>query len=260
VGFTHGLNARDAMLVNPPSIEQRLALRRRPSRGAVMFQRWSELLFVHWEIEAARIQAMLPPGLFVDTFGGRAFVGVVPFYMQRVRPAWLPCVPGISDFLELNVRTYVHDEQGRPGVWFFSLDCNQPLAVWIARRFFALPYFHARMSAARGSDGLIHYRSERRNADADFTCTYGFEGDAFTAEPGTLEFFLVERYLLFANRPRGLFSGQVHHSPYPLRQVKSLRFEGGLLDAQGFPSSEAPAHIIGSPGVKVEIFALKRAA
>jgi len=244
--------------MNPPSIEQRLSLRARPVRRPVMFQRWDDLLFLHWEIEPARIQAMLPPGLFVDTFEGRAFVGVVPFYMRRVRPAWLPCVPGISEFLELNVRTYVHDAQGRAGVWFFSLDCNQPLAVWAARLFFGLPYFHARMTASRAPDGITHYRSTRRGKRAEFACTYALAGDVFAAEPGTLEFFLIERYLLFAQKGRGLFSGRVHHSPYPLQRVEGLTFEGDLLAAQNFPTEAESAHVIGSAGVQVDIFAVEK--
>ena len=117
-----------------------------------MRQCWSGLLFLHWPVDPAMIQSRLPDGLFVDTYDNKAWLGVVPFFMDRVRPVMLPPVPGLSWFLELNVRTYVHDAQGRPGVWFFSLDCNQPLAVEIARRFFHLPYEHAAMKAARRGD------------------------------------------------------------------------------------------------------------
>ena len=110
-----------------------------------MRQRWAGLLVLHWPIEISLIQDRLPPGLHVDTFNGQAWIGVVPFFMQRVRPTGLPPVPWLSWFLELNVRTYVHDDAGNPGVWFFSLDCNQPVAVEIARRAFHLPYQHAAM-------------------------------------------------------------------------------------------------------------------
>ena len=107
-----------------PTAAQRLAMRERPSATQVMHQRWGDLLFLHWPIEAALIQEKLPEGLYVDVFGGQAWIGVVPFYMERIRPVGMPPVPGISWFLELNVRTYVHDSKGRAGVWFFSLDCN----------------------------------------------------------------------------------------------------------------------------------------
>ncbi len=112
-----------------------------------MFQQWRDLLFLHWEYSAAAIQATLPEGLFVDTFGGKAYLGVVPFFMRNIRPRFLPAVPGISDFMEMNLRTYLHDRAGVPGVWFYSLDANQWLAVKIARRFFHLPYEHARAKA-----------------------------------------------------------------------------------------------------------------
>nr|WP_256199118.1 DUF2071 domain-containing protein [Verrucomicrobium spinosum] len=129
-----------------------------------MYQTWSHLLFLHWEWDAAAIQRTLPSGLHVDTFGGSAWVGLVPFFMRNIRPRYLPAVPWVSYFLELNVRTYVHDDEGRPGVWFYSLDCNQPLAVWTAQTFFHLPYQHARMTAEFGTGKEIHYRCHRVGA------------------------------------------------------------------------------------------------
>jgi len=110
-----------------------------------MYQQWRDLLFLHWEYPAAAIQETLPEGLFVDTFGGTAYLGIVPFFMRNSRPRFLPAVPGLSNFMELNLRTYVYDRSGIPGVWFYSLDANQPLAVEIARRIFHLPYRHAKM-------------------------------------------------------------------------------------------------------------------
>ena len=244
-----------------PSLAQRLALRERPARRVAMLQRWDALAFVHWEIEPARIQATLPPGLRVDTFDGRAFVGVVPFFMNRVHPAGLPCVPWISDFLELNVRTYVHDERGRPGVWFYSLDCNQPVAIWAARHFFGLPYFRARMSATRGVDGTISYSSTRCDSEAAAAFTYSYEGEAFPAQPGSLEFFLIERYLLYSWKRTGLFSGQVHHPPYSLKSIALPRAKQSFITGLGFADAEcAPVHIIGCEGLAVEIFPLERVA
>ncbi len=110
-----------------------------------MRQRWTGLLFLHWPVEPALVAERLPAGLHVDTFEGNAWLGAVPFFMDRVRPVGTPPLPWLSWFMELNVRTYVHDDHGNAGVWFFSLDCNQPLAVEIARRSFHLPYQHAVM-------------------------------------------------------------------------------------------------------------------
>ena len=105
-----------------------------------MYQRWSHLLFLHWRWDPAAIQATLPDGLFVDTHENHAYLGVVPFWMDAVRPRFCPPVPGLSWFLELNLRTYVHAADGTPGVWFYSLDCNNPVAVHLARTLFSLPY------------------------------------------------------------------------------------------------------------------------
>ena len=215
-----------------PTEQQRLAIRERPhDRRPVMKQAWRNLAFLHWEIDPDVIQQTLPPGLFVDTFDGQAFIGIVPFYMRRVRPVYLPSVPGISFFLEVNVRTYVYDENGTPGVWFYSLDANQWLAVKIARSLYKLPYFHATMAANRYSatpsgDTLdVRYSVQRKGSESASQFVYRGQGALRTAEPGTLAFFLVERYVLFAYsaETNTLFSGQVHHPPYTFQDAESDR-------------------------------------
>ena len=151
----------NAATTRVPTESQRLAARLRPAGRPVMYQEWRDLLFLHWEYSVAAIQATLPDGLFVDTFGGKAYLGIVPFFMRNIRPRFLPAVPGISNFMEMNLRTYVYDRAGVPGVWFYSLDANQPLAVRIARRLFHLPYEHAKMKSSRTSAGAIRYESVR---------------------------------------------------------------------------------------------------
>ncbi|MCB1277644.1 DUF2071 domain-containing protein [Prosthecobacter sp.] len=239
-----------------PTLETRLAVRDRPSRAHVMHQRWEQLAFLHWRWDAAEIQRTLPPGLHVDTFQGDAWIAIVPFYMRGIRPRFCPPMPGISNFLEMNVRTYVHDEQGRPGVWFYSLDCNQPLAVWTARTFFHLPYQHARM-AAPVVEGQIDYTCHRRGEPVESRYRYQVSGETYVAEPGSLEFFLAERYLLFAQTPRGIRCGQVHHTPYPLADVKLDTWDVNPLLQAGFAAPQRPPdHLIGSPGVAVRVYPL----
>lgn len=239
-----------------PTLESRLAVCTRPSRPHVLLQRWEKLAFLHWRWDAADIQRTLPPGLFVDTFQGDAWLAIVPFYMRGIRPRFCPPVPGISDFLELNVRTYVHDEQGRPGVWFYSLDCDQPLAVWTARRLFHLPYQHARMQAPM-TDGWIDYTCQRRGEPAQSRLRYQLSAETRTAAPGTLEFFLAERYLLFSPSPRGIRCGQVHHVPYPLAEAKLDAWDVKPLLQAGFSDPQRPPdHVIGSPGVAVRVYPL----
>ena len=247
-----------------PEAAQRLAARELPAGSPVMFQQWRDLLFLHWEYPVATIQAMLPEGLFVDTFAGRAYLGIVPFFMRNIRPRFLPAVPGISDFMEMNLSTYVHDRAGVPGVWFYSLDANQWLAVKIARRFFHLPYEHAKMTSSRTAEGRIRYESLRTGPRANGTrCVFDYAPGANVAqpEPGSLEFFLVERYRLYSSAPDGLQRGAVFHQPYPLCRADVTAWDENLLPLDGFaPTGRPPDHVIMSRGVDVTIFPLESVA
>lgn len=246
--------------MSAPTLSQRLALREMPAGCPVMRQRWAGLLFLHWPVPVERIAARLPAGLQVDTFEGMAWIGVVPFFMDRVRPVCLPPVPGLSWFLELNVRTYVHDAEGNPGVWFFSLDCNQPLAVEIARRVFHLPYQHARMSA-RKERGRIDYQCRRRSESESAGFEYAAACGGVPAREGTLEWFLVERYLLFsADRNGRLFTGRVHHAPYRIAKADCSAGSAAPLGWEGFPvPEEPPASMLVAEPVDVSVFPLRAA-
>jgi len=244
-----------------PTDLTRLEARRRPGDPAVMYQRWRDLLFLHWRVDPETIRATLPPGLHVDLHEGAAYLGLVPFEMRGVRPRFLPPVPGLSRFPEMNVRTYVHDDAGRPGVWFYSLEADQAIAVAIARRFFHLPYLRAAMSLSRES-GRIRYRCRRRGAEPAGTShfTYGGDGQRLVADPGTLAFFLVERYVLFAHDERAgrLHAGRVHHAPYELEGAESPEFDTLALRQAGFDVGDRPPdHVLFSPGVDVEVFPLE---
>lgn len=245
-----------------PSPALRLAACQRPPGPVVMRQRWAGLLFLHWPVDPALIQARLPEGLFVDTYDGNAWLGVVPFFMERVRPTGLFPVPWLSWFHELNLRTYVHDAAGNPGVWFFSLDCNQPLAVEIARRLFHLPYEHAAMSSRRNGQS-IHYESRRKSLDA-ITAVFDYELPQHTQPAlfGTLEWFLVERYLLFSSNPAGqLYCGKVHHPPYQIAPGSCPQWSTEPFRFNGFPEPALPPpSILTAAAVDVQIFPLRRLA
>lgn len=228
----------------------------------VMFQQWRDLLFLHWEYSAEQIQKTLPKGLFVDTFSGKAYLGIVPFFMQNIRPRFLPAVPGISNFMELNLRTYVFDQSGVPGVWFYSLDANQRLAVEIARRFFHLPYEHAKMKSRRTPAGAIHYQWARTSKNPiSEGCEFKYAASAELPEPvpGSLEFFLIERYRLYSSSGKQLFRGAVSHQPYPVCSSVVTAWNENLIALDGFtPTGRQPDHIIMSRGVDVSIFPLQR--
>jgi uncharacterized protein YqjF (DUF2071 family) len=236
-----------------PTLEDRLAVREEPTSSPVMFQTWSNLLFLHWEFDPDEISARLPAPLSVDLHEGKTYLGLVPFFMKKVRPRFVPSMPPLSNFMELNVRAYVHDEQGRPGVWFFSLDCDQPIAVEVARRFFHLPYQHARMSH-QGSE----YRCQRKGQAEAAIYDYSIGKNLRTAEPGSLEFFLLERYLLFSESAKGrIHCGQVHHEPYAFSETNVPTMSTAPLEWDGFKVEEAPVSSLTSPGVPVKIFPLK---
>jgi uncharacterized protein YqjF (DUF2071 family) len=226
-----------------------------------MYQRWENLLFLHWKFDAVEIQRTLPDGLFVDTHEGHAYMGVVPFFMCQIRPRFLPAVPGLSNFLELNLRTYVYDRNGVPGVWFYSLDANQWLAVKLARTLFHLPYEHATMQAAVSNAGATRYRSHRTHQGQNaLDCEYEYAAGAAMGEPqvGSLEFFLIERYHLYSVKNGALFRGTVAHQPYALHEPILTAWDAHLFTLDGFAApTRPPDHCVMSRGVDVRIFPLR---
>lgn len=193
-----------------------------PDRAWRMTMSWLDLLFAHWSFPPEVIRALLPPNLALDTFEGRAWVGVVPFRMENVGPPGLNWLPGVSAFPELNVRTYVVHE-GKPGVWFFSLDAANMLAVQAARLGFHLPYFYARMGC-EAREGWTDYTSERDHRGAQtgsFVGRYRPIGEVYHSAPGTLESWLTERYCLYVADRRGqIRRGEIHHLPWPLQRAE----------------------------------------
>ena len=227
-----------------------------------MYQSWQELLFLHWDFPVTQIQATLPPGLHVDTFDGQAWLGVVPFWMRNIHPRWFPSVPGVSNFLEMNLRTYVHDDHGTCGVWFYSLDANQSLAVWAARQFFHLNYQHARMESTRDeATGWTAFTSHRASTATDLTSQFRYRPVSAPgpAVPGSFEFFLVERYVLFTHTPAGqLYTGTVIHEPYQVSEVELPQWSDSLFPLNGFSRpARPPVHTAMCRGVDVDVYGLQ---
>ncbi len=189
-----------------------------PTASWVMGQTWDDLLFAHWPLPAELIREHVPQPLQIEEHGGSAWLGVTPFEVTGLRPRGLPPLPFVSSFLEVNVRTYVtHD--GRPGIWFFSLDASSQLAVEAARRIYRLPYFLAHMSLERRGGGIV-YECARHGGRA-FSATYGPSGDVFEAAKGSLEHFLTERYCLYAQADSRLFRCDIHHRPWLLQPAEA---------------------------------------
>ena len=211
-----------------------------------MEQTWHNLLFAHWSYPVEAIRAAVPAQLPIDTFDGKAWVGVVPFTLRGLKLRGLPPIPGASMFPELNVRTYVTME-GKPGVYFFSLDAGNQLAVMAARTAFHLNYYNALMSVTRTPDGIryLSRRTDTRGKPADFSARYRADGKGWRAQPGSLEYFLVERYCLYAVSPSTrVYRTDIHHKPWLLQPAEADVDAAALLEAAGIPkpTSEIVLH------------------
>jgi uncharacterized protein YqjF (DUF2071 family) len=219
-----------------------------------LHQRWSGLFFAHWEVAASDVAATLPPGLTPDLHEGRAHVGLVGFRMEAIRPPGLPAVPWLSWFTELNVRLYVKDRAGVPGVWFLSLDCDRRPAVHLARATFGLPYVNARMSWRR--DGDARALTCRRTGEPT-TARYRWHptGPAAEAPAGSLDHHLCERYAFYSVRGGRLLRGRVAHAPYRISPAALVSEAGsaplGWDGLRGFPTDAPPDLVHCCDGVEV---------
>lgn len=209
-----------------------------PAREWSWRQSWLDLLFVHWPVPKAALRDLVPRELEIQEFDGTSWIGLVPFRMAGVMRRPFPDMPGLSAFPELNVRLYVEAE-GKPGVWFLSLDATNAFAIWAARRFFHLPYYRADMALTQPSD-TIDYASARRDSSLVFRAAYRPIGDPYCAAPGTLEHFLTERYCLYAKAPDGtLLRNEVHHLPWPLQPAAAEIFENTMFDPHAISTQGA---------------------
>jgi len=216
-----------------------------PQSPWIMTQSWHDLLFAHWPIDRRMLQEQVPPGLTIDVFDGQAWLGVIPFHMTNVAPRGVPSIPFVSAFPELNVRTYV-TRDGKPGIFFFSLDAGSAIAVAAARALFHLPYYTATMKVETEGHS-VGYSSHRNTAmpTADLEAIYRAVGPVQPPRPGTLEHFLTERYCLYTVdddfRARRL---EIHHGPWPLQGAEAEIRVNTMVDAAGLrlPSTAPLLH------------------
>lgn len=212
---------------------------------------------MHWSVPVHILRRLVPPELELDLYQNEAYLGVIPFEMEGVRPWWWPesCA---RSFLETNLRTYVICN-GQPGIYFFSLEANSQLAVWGARVGWGLPYYYARASVKRTTD-TTEFNTRRLRSGTRLSVRYRVGGELDPSAPGTLQHFFLERYLLFVKRAGKIFSGSVHHVPYPAFDATVLEVQDDLIAAAGFPAVKLPEFVHFSPGVDVEVFPLAQVA
>ncbi len=242
-----------------PTLEARLALRERPQESPKLVQHQHDVLWMHWSCPAEAVQETLPAGLTVDTFKGQAWVGIAPQRVTGLRLGWAPPIPFLSSGIELSVRTYVHDREGRPGIWHYSVDSNNSLAVSAGRSKFKLNYQPAMTHFERIGKKLT-YVAIRKGEQQQEKIFFRIRDEIPTPEPDSLEAFLTDRYLVFsANRKRNeLFAARLHHKPLAYAkpdvgdwQQAPLRWNGST------PFAKPPTHVLYSPGAKVEWFGLR---
>lgn len=226
-----------------------------------MHQTWSNLLFMHWPVDEALLAPYLPYPLEVDQHGGTGWIGLIPFQMRNVRPVIGPPLPGLSSFGEINVRTYVM-HHGEPGVWFFSLDASSSLAVWFARTIYHLPYYRASIDIEQ--DGtqtrFCSHRRTRSDPSADFEVAWQAGAPLGRIKPGSLDWFLTERYRLFTAVKDEIRSVEIRHEPWTLRRATLSHFESTLIEAAGLPTPIGDPVLHHSDELAVEVWPVRSSA
>ena len=243
-----------------PQDVDRLAARHRPKGQPVMHQTWGKLLFMHWRISQDLLRPHIPASLEIDTYGGSAWIAIAPFTMWDVRalPPYVPPVPGLNALHELNVRTYVH-HNGVPGVWFFSLDTNSHAAVLGARSIYHLPYYYADIEL-KEHGRTIDYRLDRNDDDAPaaFKATWKIGDPLPQSQAGSKEFFLTERYILYAEHDDQLYRARIHHEPWPLQEAELKSWGSSMVEASRLKQPPGDPLVHYAEELDVEIWCLER--
>lgn len=240
-----------------PTTAERLAVRHRPAGQPVMHQDWGKLLFLHWRINPNLIRHLVPEELSLDLYGDAAWIGITAFTMWDIRafPPFAPALPGLESMHELNVRTYVHHE-GVPGVWFFSLDVSSLVASTTARAFFHLPYHHSEIDFT-GKRSFKFRATRAGGGDAGFKAAWSIGDELPRAQPGTREFFLTERYCLYAESDGDIYRARIYHEPWPLRKANLKNLETNLFEINRLPVPKTPPIVHYADEVSVDIWYLR---
>jgi uncharacterized protein YqjF (DUF2071 family) len=218
-----------------------------------MLQGWKELTYVHWAYEPSVVQAQLPPGLEVDTFDGKAWVGLVAFHMERIRLPRTPAVPYLGTFCETNVRTYVRGPDGRPGVWFDSLDVTRLIPVVVARASYRLPYMWSRMTMQKYGDYVTYKAKRRWPRPGGISSELSVRRGAPIENPSPLEHFLTARWGLFTQLRSRLAYAPVDHPSWPLEEAQLAYLDDEFVTAAGYPRPQGDPLVHYSSGVEVRI-------
>jgi hypothetical protein len=244
---------------NEPNDADRLAVRERPAGHPVMHQNWGKLLFMHWRIEEKLLRPFIPQGLEIDTYDGSPWIAITPFTMWDIRalPPFLPPVPGLSAMHELNVRTYVYLDKV-PGVWFFSLDCNSAAAAFAARAFYYLPYYKAEIELKENERAIDYALVRTDDPPAEFQASWKIGERLSETQPGSVEFFLTERYCLYSEHKDELYTARIHHEPWPLQKAELASFCSTMIESHGLPTPNVEPLLHYAKEISVDIWPLTK--
>jgi uncharacterized protein len=226
------IKEHDRMIMMKSSVHRTWPI---PSTPWVMKQTWHDLLFAHWEIDEDIIRPLIPKSLELDTFDGKAYIGVVPFTMSGIRLRCLPPIPFTSQFPEINVRTYVTYKGEKPGVFFLSLDAENLIAVKTARAFFRLPYYYAKISVVKDRKSIIYQssRKEHNSSEFCFQASYWPTSKSFLAKENSFDYWLTERYCLYTTHHNKLYRGDINHEPWKLQHADAQILKNTMLPNSG---------------------------
>jgi uncharacterized protein YqjF (DUF2071 family) len=224
-----------------------------PVERPIMLQGWKELTYVHWPFQPSIVQSQLPAGLEVDTFEGKAWVGLVAFRMERIRLPRTPAVPYLGTFCETNVRTYVRGPNGKRGVWFDSLDVSRLLPVAVARATYRLPYMWSRMRMQRYGDYTTYTAQRRWPGPRGIRSELSIRRGAPIDDPSPREHFLTARWGLFTRLGSRLAYAPVDHPAWPLHRAELAYLDDEFVAAAGYPQPYGEPIVHYSPGVEVRI-------
>ena len=228
-----------------------------PARKYTLSQEWRDLTFMHWEVEVEKLTPHLPEGLDVDTFEGKAFIGVVPFVMKNVRPTWFFSTPFVSTFPEYNIRTYVRKD-GIPGVFFLTLEAQSLVTCSYAPRAYGLPYRYAKGSVKKRGKN-VNWHSSRINGNLKLIGSTEITGNLQQALPGSLEEFLFERYSLYTSKNGKIMRGYTHHKKWSFQRAKVAITDNSLTEsfALGIKNLSSPELVHFSSGVNVRTYSIE---
>ena len=232
-------------------------------KKCIMKQEWQNLLFLHWSIPVKTIRHLIPEELEIDTYDNSAWIGIIPFQMRNLRPSFLFPIPSISNFTEINLRTYVKDKYNRKGVWFFSLDTHNSFGNWVAQTFFHLNYRSAKTEFLNTQTQLNTCKfsfPKTQYPEQIFSWQHSEHTFMPSKSPESLEFFLTERYRLFSynNKRNSLLTGTLSHDSYKLNRPKLLKYTTDLFASNGIDFSNVyPESILACKGTNVKVYPIE---